>query len=70
MILLCLPGHLDEQVVRGLAAFGEESQIARRCADIAEVLAAVEANLGRVVLLWEMTHLSICRSSRGYRRRA
>ncbi|MEW6895066.1 hypothetical protein QEV69_00660 [Trueperella pyogenes] len=52
MILLCLPGHLDEQVVRGLAAFGEERQIARRCADIAEVLAAVEANLGRVVLLW------------------
>lgn len=51
MILLCLPAQLEGQVVRGLAAFGEEVRIARRCADLAEVIAGVEANLGKIVLL-------------------
>ncbi|QTG75905.1 AAA family ATPase [Trueperella pecoris] len=51
MILLCLPSHLDDAVVRGLAAYGQEGRIARRCGDLAEVLAGVEAGLGDVVLL-------------------
>lgn len=64
MILLCLPAPLEEQVVRGLAAFGEEGRIARRCADVAEVIAGVEANLGKIVLLGDDPALDLSVVSR------
>ncbi|MDP9806703.1 MinD-like ATPase involved in chromosome partitioning or flagellar assembly [Trueperella bonasi] len=51
MILLCLPDHLDDALLRELAELGEEDLVARRCADLAEVLAGVDAGLARSVLL-------------------
>lgn len=51
MILLCLPDHLDEALIRELASFGQEDLVARRCADLAEVLAGVDAGLANSVLL-------------------
>lgn len=49
MILVCLPD--DEALVRQLAATGQEGLIARRCADLAEVIAGVEAGLAHTVLV-------------------
>ncbi len=51
MILVCLPDRLDEAVIRELTAIGQEDLIARRCADLAEVIAGVEAGLATSVLL-------------------
>ncbi len=49
MILVCLPD--DEALIRELSSFGQEDLVARRCADLAEVLAGVDAGLAQSVLI-------------------
>lgn len=46
-VLLCLPTQIDSAVIEMLAESGETHLIARRCADLAEVLARPEHVLRR-----------------------
>lgn len=52
-VLLCLGGALEVEVVRHLSEFSPPIDVARRCADFAEVIAAAEAGIGSIAVLHE-----------------
>lgn len=64
-LLLCLGGALEVEVVRLLSESDPAVDIARRCADHAEVMAAAEAGVGSIAVLreWDLRlsrHLHKC----------
>ena len=64
-LLLCLGGALEVEVVRLLSESDPAVDIARRCADHAEVMAAAEAGVGSIAVLreWDLRlsrHLHRC----------
>ncbi|MGI4895401.1 MAG: hypothetical protein ACRYF3_09830, partial [Janthinobacterium lividum] len=50
-VLVAVPGPVESVLVAGWAGLRREVVVARRCADLAEVLAAAGAGVGRVVVL-------------------
>ncbi|QRV02470.1 hypothetical protein JTE88_01555 [Arcanobacterium phocisimile] len=52
-VLLCLPTQIDSAVIEMLAESGETHLIARRCADLAEVLAGARARIATLAVISE-----------------
>ncbi|MFY9262684.1 MAG: hypothetical protein WBH82_00200 [Arcanobacterium sp.] len=50
-VLICLPDRLEAEVISILAQTRQETLIARRCADLAEVLAAARAKVGSFAVI-------------------
>ncbi|USR79667.1 hypothetical protein [Arcanobacterium pinnipediorum] len=52
-VLLCLPAQIDSAVVEMLSESGQTHLIARRCADLAEVLAGARARIASLAIISE-----------------
>lgn len=50
-VLLCLPSDLETAVIADLSSTRSEKLVARRCADLVEVLAAARAHVGNVAII-------------------
>lgn len=50
-VLLCLPSELESAVIADLSSTRSEKLVARRCADLVEVLAAARAHVGTVAII-------------------